>query len=421
MYSVHDWAEVHRLHERQGLSKTAIARRLAMSRNTVDRLLSLEEPPGYQRGSKSSLSDPFKADISEMLDDDAEVPSTVILERLQERGYGGRITILKDYLKEERPRFLARRTYQRTSYVPGEIGQFDWWSLPLAIPVGKNRFRKPHGLVATLPHSAAHATVFTFTKAMGDFCPAFVSTLERLGGVPEAGVFNNDSSIVATGSGKKAVLHDEVAALFGHVRLKPIILEKERPESNQCRGGVGHRGAGFRTRLSLARGTLREDAPTGGQPVGRIDLLAPLASPLRSAALLRAGGSRVPAPPCSPHGLAPSRDLGSQPGHGASCGGSSLLGEGGHAQGGACDLRLAADAVARSLLSRLLLGGDGRPFTTWSASAGRASIASRITSPRESAEASAPTIRSMPLTTLRSRIRRSLRRHQRSSPAHLSN
>ena len=30
---------------------------------------------------------------------------------------------------------------------------------------------------------------------------------------------------------KNAVLRHEVAALFGHLRLKPFILEKERPES----------------------------------------------------------------------------------------------------------------------------------------------------------------------------------------------
>ncbi len=231
MYSVHDWAEVHRLYEREGCSKTTIARRLGMSRNTVDRLLRLNEPPRYERRSKGSLLDAFKPDIAEFLDDDPEAPATVILERLQARGYQGRITILKDYLKRERPHHLARRTFQRTSYVPGEIGQFDWWDLPVAIPVGKNRVRQPHGLVATLPHSAAHETVFTFTKTMADFCPAFLSTIERFGGVPQAGVFDNDASIVATGSGKNAVLHHEVAALFGHLRLKPIVLEKERPES----------------------------------------------------------------------------------------------------------------------------------------------------------------------------------------------
>jgi transposase len=246
VYQVHDWAEVHRLREREKLKKTAIARRLGMSRNTVDRLLGMDEPPRYERKPKGSLLDAFKLDIAEMLDDNPEVPATVVLERLQERGYEGRITILKDYLKEERPRYLARRTFQRTTYVPGEIAQFDWWDVPIEIPVGKGRFRQPHGLVATLPHSAAHETVFTFTKTMGDFLPAFVGTLRRFGGVPECGVFDNDSSIVAKGSGKNAVLHDEVAALLGHLRLKPIVLEAGRPQSKgQIERTIGYLETSF--------------------------------------------------------------------------------------------------------------------------------------------------------------------------------
>ncbi len=39
MYRVRDWAEVHRLFEREGWSKKKIAGLLGMSRNTVGRLL----------------------------------------------------------------------------------------------------------------------------------------------------------------------------------------------------------------------------------------------------------------------------------------------------------------------------------------------------------------------------------------------
>lgn len=49
MYRVKDWAEVKRLHEREGLSKKAIAERLGMSRNTVARLACLSGPPAYER------------------------------------------------------------------------------------------------------------------------------------------------------------------------------------------------------------------------------------------------------------------------------------------------------------------------------------------------------------------------------------
>ena len=45
MYEVHDWAEVHRLFHREGMSKSRISERLGMGRNTVAR--SVE--PGLSR------------------------------------------------------------------------------------------------------------------------------------------------------------------------------------------------------------------------------------------------------------------------------------------------------------------------------------------------------------------------------------
>ncbi len=130
MYRVKDWAEVKRLHEREGLSKKAIAEKLGMSRNTVARLMCLSEPPAYEREPSSSLLDPFREEILALPAEDPRAPATVIRERLQAGGYAGGITILKDYLTQVRPQFLAARTYQRTTYLPGEIGQIDWWHLP---------------------------------------------------------------------------------------------------------------------------------------------------------------------------------------------------------------------------------------------------------------------------------------------------
>ncbi len=240
MYSVHDWAEVRRL-RKAGSSKAAIARQLGMSRNTVTRLLQLKEPPRYDRRAAGSLVDPFKDCIAKMLDDDAEVPATVIFNAIRAEGYEGKLTILKDYVREVRWQFKAARAYQRTTYLPGELGHFDWWHLPITIAVGKERYRSAHGLVATLPHSAAHAVFFTLGKTTADFCPALVGALQLLGGVPQAAVVDNDSSIVATGCGRRARLHDEVVALFGHLGIKPIVLEPRRPESK----GQGERTIGY--------------------------------------------------------------------------------------------------------------------------------------------------------------------------------
>ncbi len=59
------------------------------------------------------------------------------VERLRRSGYPGGISILKEHLARVRPAFLAARAFQRTSYLPGEIGQLDWWHTGVMVPVGQ--------------------------------------------------------------------------------------------------------------------------------------------------------------------------------------------------------------------------------------------------------------------------------------------
>jgi transposase len=231
VYQVYDWAEVHRLFERERLSKSAIAKRLGMSRPTVIRLLGLQESPCYRRAPTGSKLDGYKDAIAAMLDADPQVPATVILEHLRRDGYGGGITILKEQVAAVRPAFLAARSYQRTSYLPGELAHGDWWEPGIRIPVGNGATRKAYGWVTTLPHSAAHAVVYSLSKTMADFLHGVLGCLQRLGGVPEAMVVDNDTSIVADGVGKRAVLHPEVAALCGQLGLRLVVLEPGKPES----------------------------------------------------------------------------------------------------------------------------------------------------------------------------------------------
>lgn len=228
---MHDWAEVHRLYEREHVTKTAIARRLGMSRPTVIRLLELSEPPRYERVSVGSTLDPHTDAIAAMLDDDPKVPATIILEHLRSDGYAGGITILKEHVARLRPAFLQARSFQRTTYLPGELAHGDWWEPGSKIPVGNGASRKAYGWVTTLPHSAAHAVVYSLSKTMADLLQAVLGCFGRLGGVPRAMVVDNDSSIISGGVGRRAVLHPEVAALCGHLRLKLIVLDPGKPES----------------------------------------------------------------------------------------------------------------------------------------------------------------------------------------------
>jgi transposase len=221
VYTVNDWAEVRRLHERERLSKKHIAERLGMSRTTVRRLLELPEPPRYERPRRPSLLDEHIDSVKAMLKEDDAVPATVMLQHLRREGYLGGVSILKDLLSELRPLYRpGPDPFQRTTYVPGEICQLDWWDLPsrFRIPVGKGHTRPAFGLVGVLPYSAAHAAVFTHTKTLADV----------LGALPGSLVVDRDSSIVVPRTRR---VHDELASLLGQLAIRPIVLPPRKPTS----------------------------------------------------------------------------------------------------------------------------------------------------------------------------------------------
>ena len=230
MYAVHDWAEVRRLHQVEGMSKAAIAARFGMSRNTVSRLLSLTEPPKYERAPAGSQVDRFADQIAAMLAEDPRVPATVITERLRRFGYAGSVTIVKDHVRAVRPSFTAAQSFQRTSYLPGELAQTDWWHTGVHLPVGRSQTREALGLVTGLPFSAAFRVVFAFGRTTATFLPGLLGGLHRLGGLPRGLVFDNDSGIVASRTGGLVRLVEEVATTLGQLGIKGVPLRPAFPQ-----------------------------------------------------------------------------------------------------------------------------------------------------------------------------------------------
>jgi len=88
--------------------------------------------------------------------------------------------------------------------------------------------------------------VFSFTRTVADVRPGLLGCLERLGGVPEALVFDNDTSVVASREGGRARLHPEVAALLGALATKAIVLRPRRPTSKgQVERTIGYLETSF--------------------------------------------------------------------------------------------------------------------------------------------------------------------------------
>jgi hypothetical protein len=67
-----------------------------------------------------------------------------------ELGYEGGKTIFDDYVREVRPRFQVKRTFQRTIYRPGELVQCDLSEPREPIAVGHGQTRRGWVVIAEL-------------------------------------------------------------------------------------------------------------------------------------------------------------------------------------------------------------------------------------------------------------------------------
>ncbi|HVS08626.1 MAG TPA: IS21 family transposase [Planctomycetota bacterium] len=238
MVRVEQWAEIRRLYFVKRLSIKEIARRTGHGRNTVRRALRSQVLPRYARPPRPSKLHPFRDEIHRLLGDDPRLPGKRIRELLEELGYEGGKTILDDYLREVRPLFLPRpRSYQRTSYRPGALCQFDLWQPSREIPVGHGQTRRGYVVVACLPYSRAGAAALVFTKEAPDLLWGIARCLALLGGLPETLVWDREGALHA-GAGRPT---DAFAAFCGQLTVGWRFLEPHDPESK----GVVERLQGY--------------------------------------------------------------------------------------------------------------------------------------------------------------------------------
>jgi transposase len=208
------------MHRVERLSIREISRRTGLHRRTIRRALASEVPPRYQRPRVPSKLDPFKPWIEEQLQADSRIPSQRLRELAEELGYEGGRSIFDDYVREVRPRFLVRRTFQRTIYRPGELVQCDLWEPRELIPVGHGQLRRGWVVTTELCWSRVIAGALVFSKEAPDLLWGMARCLGRIGALPERLVWDREAAIAPSGRPT-----DEFASFCGQLQLGWIILD----------------------------------------------------------------------------------------------------------------------------------------------------------------------------------------------------
>src|SRR5438093_746392 len=235
---VEQWAEIRRLYFVRRLSIREIVRRTGHGRNTIRRALRSGEAPCYRRPPRPSKLDPFRDEVHRLLRSDPRLPGKRLRELLEEQGYAGGKTIVDGYLREVRPLFLPRpRTFQRTSYRPGALCQFDLWEPAREIPVGCGQTRRGYVVVGCLPYSRAGAGTLLFSKEAPDLLCGIGRCLARLGGLAETLVWDREGALHA-GGGQPT---EPFAGFCGQLAVGWRFLEPRDPQSK----GVVERLQGY--------------------------------------------------------------------------------------------------------------------------------------------------------------------------------
>lgn len=222
MITLENWAEIRRLYRSEKVSKSAIARRLGISRNTVASALASDEPPRYQRPLKGSLVDAVEPRIRLLLHDDPRMPATVIAERI---GWTHSLTILKDRVRELRPLFTGVDPSDRMSYEPGQIAQCDLWFPAVPIPVGGGQQLILPVLAMTSGYSHATAAMMIPSRKAGDILAGMWGLLNGWGASPHTLVWDRESAIGGTGK-----LTSEAASFAGTLGVRIKLAPARDPE-----------------------------------------------------------------------------------------------------------------------------------------------------------------------------------------------
>jgi transposase len=125
MLSTEQINDLHRLYWSEHWPIRKIERQLKIGWKTIRKYLDAPAQNCAHRDRPSKL-DPFKAAISEWIEKDPMVTAAVLEQKLRAMGYDGGHSILREHVRNIRPKAAPRRAFVRMEPIAGERFEVDW-------------------------------------------------------------------------------------------------------------------------------------------------------------------------------------------------------------------------------------------------------------------------------------------------------
>lgn len=179
---------------KDGMSKSAVARKLGISRNTVARYA--KKPDGYipliVKTPVETAVDPYLPHIAKMLQtakkEGVHIPTTVIFEDIKIQGYRGSLRWLQTVMQKHELRERAKEEeLVRFETEPGKQMQVDWVEFP------KDNLS---AFVATMGYSRASFVQYVTDEKIDTLIQCHLNAFKYFGGVPEHGLYDNMKTVM---------------------------------------------------------------------------------------------------------------------------------------------------------------------------------------------------------------------------------
>jgi transposase len=211
-----DWMDIQARVE-EGTYLKDIAAELGVHPRTIRRALQRGGPPSGKRPKRATKLDPYKAEIDRLLA--AGVWNTVvILREIQQRGYAGGASRLRDYVRPKRP-LRAQRATVRFETAPGKQLQNDWGEVSTVIG---GEQRKVFFSVSTLGFSRRFHFWGSDSQDAEHTYEGLIRAFEHFGGAPaEVLVDNQKAAVIRHRIGEAVEFHPGFLDLAAHYGFRP--------------------------------------------------------------------------------------------------------------------------------------------------------------------------------------------------------
>lgn len=184
---------IRRLRE-EGLSKSAISRRTGHDRKTIRKYLLMGELKTHKpREVKAKILDPYKDYIKSRLEEYGDMSAVRLLEDIQEQGYPGKYTTVKNYVREikRNKRIPAEYRYETK---PGIQAQVDWSEIDeITVDDAKRRL---YCFNMVLGYSRMRYIEFSLDMTTETFIQCHLNAFQYFGGVTKEILYDNTKSVV---------------------------------------------------------------------------------------------------------------------------------------------------------------------------------------------------------------------------------